>query len=102
MSYFAELDENNLVIRVINAESLKWVKSALGGQWIKTFDDGSSRKQFASVGFTYDPVNDIFISPQPYPSWSLDSNYDWQAPVSMPDDNKFYLWDEEAGAWIDL
>ena len=57
------------------------------------------RKQFAGTGFTYDDVNDVFVAPQPYPSWSLDENHDWQAPTPMPEDDNNYSWNEETQAW---
>ena len=57
------------------------------------------RKQFAGVGYTYDDVNDVFVSPQPYPSWSLDENHDWQPPSPKPDDENTYTWNEETQSW---
>ena len=57
------------------------------------------RKQFAGVGYTYDDVNDVFVSPQPYPSWSLDENHDWQPPSTKPDDENTYTWNEETQSW---
>ena len=60
------------------------------------------RKQYAGIGFTYDPVNDVFIAPQPYPSWTLDENFDWQPPTPMPTDNKIYAWFEPNKQWIEI
>jgi hypothetical protein len=60
------------------------------------------RKQFAGIGFSYDDVNDVFISPQPYPSWSLDENHDWQAPISKPEDDKKYAWNEDTQSWDEI
>ena len=54
------------------------------------------------MGATYDASKDKFISPQPFPSWSLDSNDDWQAPVSYPDDGKNYEWNETTNAWDEV
>ena len=104
MAYFAELDEDNIVLRTIvvhendapNGEM--FCHNLLGGRWIETFDGGSARKQYASGGFTYDANADVFIAPQPFPSWSLDSNHDWQAPTPKPE-GSFY-WDEETLAWV--
>jgi hypothetical protein len=47
------------------------------------------------------PVNDVFIAPQPYPSWSLDENFDWQAPTPMPTESDWY-WSEENGEWLEF
>jgi len=58
------------------------------------------RKQYAGVGFTYDPVADVFIAPQPYPSWTLDENNDWQPPSAKPDDELEYRWSEEDLEWV--
>jgi hypothetical protein len=69
------------------------------GPWIQTSFNNNFRKQYAGVGFTYDPVADVFIRPSPYPSWALDNNYDWQAPIPMPDDGGFYEWNEETQTW---
>lgn len=60
------------------------------------------RKQYAGIGYTYDPANDIFIAPQPYPSWTLDENFDWQPPTPMPTDNKIYAWFEPNQQWIEV
>jgi len=49
--------------------------------WVQTSYNSNIRKQFAGIGYTYDDVNDVFITPQPYPSWSLDDNFDWQTTL---------------------
>ena len=67
--------------------------------WVQTSYNNNIRKQFAGVGFTYDDVNDIFVAPQPYPSWSLDDNSDWQAPTPMPEDDNMYSWNEDTQSW---
>jgi hypothetical protein len=67
----------------------------------RTSYNGNIRKQYAGVGFTYDAVNDVFIAPQPYPSWSLDENFDWQAPTPMPTESDWY-WSEENGEWLEF
>lgn len=59
------------------------------------------RKNFAGIGFTYDPVRDAFIAPQPFASWTLDEDTClWNAPVAYPDDGKVYAWDEATLAWV--
>ena len=117
MAHFAELDENNIVTRVIvvhnnelmDGETESEVKgmgfsvSLFGGSnWVQTSYNGNIRKQFAGIGYTYDDTNDVFISPQPYPSWTLDDSFDWQPPTAMPDDDKQYSWNEETQSWDEL
>ena len=73
MSYWAEIDENNLVLRVTvgdnndpnGDEGYQWLIDNLGGQWIQTSYNGNIRKNYAGIGFTYDDVRDAFISPKP-------------------------------------
>ena len=115
MAHFAELDENNIVTKVIvvhnnelkgangveyENKGIEFCNSLFGHtNWVQTSYNGNMRKQFAGIGFTYDDVNDIFVAPQPFPSWSLDENHDWQAPVAMPDDGQSYSWNEETQSW---
>jgi hypothetical protein len=67
---------------------------------VQTSYNGSVRKQFAGIGYRYDATADAFVAPQPFPSWSLNSNNDWQPPTPMPVDGKQYRWDESTQAWI--
>jgi hypothetical protein len=110
MAHFAELDANNTVVRVLVvpdeqehrghdflANDLK-----LGGTWIQTSYNNKIRKQYAGVGFTYDTDADVFVAPQPFNSWSLDENHDWQPPTPMPTDGKKYAWDEDELAWVEV
>ena len=61
------------------------------------------RKNYAGIGYTYDPVRDAFIPPQPFPSWVLDEfSCLWNAPVPMPTDGKFYQWDEATTSWKEV
>jgi hypothetical protein len=107
LSHFAELDENNEVIRVLvgnnddpnGDEGYKWLIDNLGGRWVQTSYNGNFRKQYAAIGFTYDSDADVFIKPSPYKSWVLDNNYDWQAPVAYPTDGANYYWDEDSISW---
>ncbi len=101
MSHFAEINKDGIVQRVIVAEQ-NFINSGLVGDsfnWVQTSYNNNFRKQFAGKGFTYDKAKDKFIAPQPYPSWALDGNDDWQAPTAMPDDGKLYYWDEDSKAW---
>ena len=76
------------------------VSLGLDGDWKQTSYNHNFRKQYAGIGFAYDAVKDQFVSPQPFPSWTLDSNNDWQAPTPKPD-GSFY-WDEETLAWVEI
>ena len=92
------------------------------GQWIKTsyntrggvhYEPDSDtpsadqskalRKNYAGIGYNYDPVKDIFYPPQPFPSWVLDDNTAlWNAPVPYPNDGKLYTWDEATVSWVEV
>ena len=65
----------------------------------RTSYNNKIRKQYAGIGFTYDPVADVFIAPQPFPSWTLDSNHDWQPPIPYPNDGLMYAWNEDDQDW---
>ena len=114
MAHFAELDENNIVKRVIvvankdcadangvEKESIgvAFCERLFGGVWKQTSYNGNMRKHYAGIGYTYDAARDAFIPPQPYPSWSLDDDANWQAPVPMPNDEFIYVWDEANQQW---
>ena len=66
----------------------------------RTSYNNNIRKQYAGIGFSYDAAADVFISPQPYPSWTLDSNYDWQPPTPKPEDlDGEFSWNESTLSW---
>lgn len=101
MAHFAELDDNNIVLRVIvvsddnEADGENWCKNLLGGNWKQTSYNNNIRKNYAAIGFTYDESRDAFIPPQSYPSWILDeSTCLWKAPIDYPSDDKVYKWEE--------
>ncbi len=106
MSHFAELDENNIVLRVCvvddahEADGENWCSNFWGGTWKRTSYNGNIRKQYAGKGWFYDASKDKFISPQPFPSWSLDENDDWQAPYPSPVGR--HTWDEETLSWMEI
>lgn len=112
MAHYAFLDENFIVTEVINGidetelienlDTETWYANFRGQVCKRTSYNGNIRKQYAGIGFTYDETNDIFISPQPYPSWTLDSNFDWQPPMPYPSDGKAYIWDESSETWIEV
>jgi hypothetical protein len=109
MSHWAELDSNNKVIRVVvgdnndpaGDEGYQWLIDNLGGNWIQTSYNSNIRGTYAGIGFSYNEEEDIFITPQPYPSWIRSGSF-WQAPVSKPEDGKIYKWDEESLSWIEI
>ena len=101
MAYYAKIDELNNVVDVMIVEDVlgyEWLVENFDGTWIETKLDGSIRKQYCFVGGTYDPTADVFIAPPPFSSWSLDENYDWQAPTPKPEGD--FYWDEETLSWI--
>lgn len=108
MSHFAELDENNVVLRVLVGdnnmpnEGYDWFVENLGGRWVQTSYNGNIRKNFAGIGYTYDEQRDAFIPPKPFESWTLNEDTClWQAPIPYPQDGRIYLWDEETLAWAE-
>jgi hypothetical protein len=108
MAHFARIDERNIVQQVLvvdnslehRGEDFLANELGLGGRWIQTSYNGNFRKQYAGTGYYYDEVKDIFVSPQPYPSWVLDNNSDWKAPIEQTD--PFTYWDEETLNWKQL
>jgi len=72
-----------------------------GGSWKQTSYNNNFRKQYAGIGMVYDSSKDKFLTQQPYASWSLDANDDWQAPVTYPTDttDKLISWDEDNQRW---
>jgi hypothetical protein len=107
MAHWAEIDENNIVLRVTVGdnnepdEGYQWLLDNLGGTWIKTSYNNNIRGVFAGVGYSYNSDEDIFITPQPYPSWTRNGSF-WQAPTPMPTDGKLYNWDEDTTSWVEI
>jgi hypothetical protein len=105
MSHWAEIDENNIVLRVLvgnNSEPDEGeaFMNSLGGTWVKTSYNGNIRKNYAGIGMSYDAERDAFIAPQPYASWILnEETCRWEAPVAYPTDGIMYVWDEETTDW---
>lgn len=99
MPHFAEIDpDTNIVIRVIRAKLKIWCEYNLGGEWVRTYYE-TPGKNYAAKGYMYHPDKENFSMPQPYPSWTLDGNCKWQPPVSHPEDDKSYIWNEETQSW---
>jgi len=114
VAHFAELDENNMVLRVIvvaNEDTADgdgneveeigagFCHDLLGGTWKQTSYNSNMRRRFAGEGYTYAADRDAFIPPQPFASWSLDANHNWTPPTPHPDDGADYNWNEETGQW---
>jgi len=113
MAHFAKLDNNNVVIAVhcVVNEVLDENNEEVSGRnfltalhnypfWVQTSYNNNIRKQYAGIGYSYDPVADVFIAPQPYPSWSLNENYDWQPPTPRPE-GIGWDWDEATLSWVE-
>ncbi len=106
MSHFAEIDSNNKVLRVLvgdnndpaGDEGYQFIVDTFGGTWIKTSYNGNIRGTFAGISYKYNLDEDIFISPQPYPSWIRSGSF-WNSPVEYPTDGKNYIWNEENLSW---
>ena len=113
MAHYAFLDTNNIVIEVITGideteliEGLEpevWYGNFRGQVCKRTSYNGNIRKQYAGIGYTYDADDDVFVTPQPFDSWTLDSNHEWQPPTPMPSDASIenpYEWNEEELEWV--
>ena len=125
MAHFVEIDAFHKVIRgvvlsdkdiedkdgnEIEEKGAKKLHDLLGGTWVQTsyntyggkHREGKTpfRKNYASIGFSYDQTRDAFIPPQPYDSWVLNEDTcQWESPISMPNDDKQYIWNEETQSW---
>ena len=117
MAHFAELDENNVVQRVIvvhnnelldengnesEQKGIDFCVAHYGGSWIQTSYNGNIRKNYAGVGFIYNPILDGFIGHKPFESFVLNENTcQWEPPIPYPTDDKNYLWDESTLNWVE-
>jgi hypothetical protein len=123
MAHYAELDENNIVLRVL-VVSNEFIDDEdgqnhlanicnLGGVWKKTsyntsggvhlLDGVPFRKNYAGIGYFYDEVKDAFIPPKPFASWTLNTaTCLWESPIPYPNDNKGYDWNETTQEWIEI
>lgn len=112
MAHFAKLNENNIVIDIVvvnnnvldpkNEEKsgINFLNTLFNSEqkWVQTSYNNKFRKQYATIGSRYDENSDIFILPQPFNSWTLDHNYDWQPPIPRPE-GAYWYWDEDSGQW---
>jgi hypothetical protein len=111
MAHYAFLDENNIVTEVIVGRDETEVVAGIS-DWethygiernrrcLRTSYSGAIRKNFAGVGFSYDPVANAFIPPKPFDSWKLNADFKWEAPVAKPTGSKSYAWNEETLKWV--
>ena len=117
MAHFAKI-ENNLVTQVIVVDNndnmdeqgnelesvgAQFCTDLLGGSWVQTSYNGTMRKNYAGIGYSFDTTRDAFIPPQQYPSWILvEDTCLWEAPVAYPTDDKTYAWDETIINWVEV
>ena len=109
MAHFAEIDDNNTVLRVLvvsddeehRGHEFLSADLGLGGTWIQTSYNDNIRANYAGPGGTYDPDNDVFLDPKPYDNWVLDDRFQWVPPVPKPD-GELWSWDQENSEWIEL
>lgn len=116
MAHYAKLNENNEILEVIsvhdNVITVDGVQQEQLGidflisltnhnNWVQTFQDGSKRKNYATIGGTYNKEKDVFIPLKPYDSWILnEENYQWNPPIPIPEyDGVYYVWDENLKKW---
>lgn len=120
MAHFAQIDENNIVLQVIvvsndtinnedfpasEATGIAFCQSLFGVDtvWKQTSYNSNFRKNYAGIGYTYDANLDAFVPPQPYPSWTLDTEKaQWVCPVPYPEDGKIYKWEESTQSWVEI
>jgi hypothetical protein len=104
MSYYAKI-KDNIVTEVIvaDADFFDTFIDDTPGQWLETKMDGSIRKNYAGVGYTYDATRNAFIPPNQYESWTLnETTCQWEPPVAYPDVTKLYNWNETTKAWDEV
>ena len=116
MAHFAKLDDNNIVleVNVVSNEALDTSNEEASGiafltewsgghsNWKQTSYNGNIRKQYCGIGYSYNAEADVFVAPQPFASWSLDSNFDWQPPILYPAGDKIYYWSDDELNWIEV
>jgi hypothetical protein len=122
MAHYAFMDSNNIVTKVIvgvdetvtqldngvevGGSTEAWEQFYENQEWHagltckRTSYNNNIRKQYAGIGFTYNADANVFVSPQPYPSWTLDNNHDWQPPIPKPEGRHY--WNEEILDWVEV
>jgi len=124
MAHFAQIDYENKVLHVSVVRNedildengneseevgIKFLKSIFGEatRWVQTSYNNNFRHRYAGIGMVYDPMKDVFLYPQPYPSWTLNiENYEWEPPTPEPElteeqksNGSYYEWNEETLEW---
>lgn len=110
MAHFAELDANNTVLQVVvvhnNDAPTEQAGIAFlhglfgeGRTWVQCSYNATIRGRYPGPGYTYNEQADVFVAPQPFPSWTLDADYDWQPPTPMPEGTE-WMWDENQLQWV--
>lgn len=120
MATFVKLNDENIVIEINEVNDvvlqdangvsneqigIEFLTNWSGGysNWKQTWLDGSKRKHYAGIGWSYDPTRDVFIPPQNFPSWVLnEQSFVWEPPIPYPSDGKNYVWDENQIAWVEI
>tara|TARA_Y100001949_G_scaffold148340_1_gene132632 strand:+ start:157 stop:528 length:372 start_codon:yes stop_codon:yes gene_type:complete len=122
MAHFAELDETNTVLRILvvhnDVTTIDGVEDEQrgidflngmfpeSGTWVQTSFNHNFRNRYAGTGYTYDPASDVFITPQSFPSWTLNEDTtDWEPPTpypGVPGEEPHYVWDEDTTSWVEV
>ena len=113
MAHYAFLDSNNIVTEVITGideteliEGLHpeiWYGNFRSQTCKRTSYNNNYRKNYAGIGYTYDPERDAFIAPKPFTKWVLnEETCQWEAPTPYPTDDKQYVWNDNKGEWEEL
>jgi hypothetical protein len=118
MAHFAELDKNNIVKQVVVVDNnelldengneseqkgIDFLIDVLGGVWKQTSYNGNIRKNYAGIGYVYDPIRDAFYPKQPFDNWILnEDSCRWEPPVPCPTDGKKYYWDQLTNNWVEI
>ena len=123
MAHYAFINSENIVVKVIvgvdetetqmdngvevGGSAEAWESFYASQPWHagltckRTSYNNNIRKQYAGIGYTYNAEADVFVAPQPYPSWTLDSNHDWQPPVARPAEG-LWGWNETTQTWDEV
>lgn len=117
MAHYAFINTDGLVVEVITGVDEDQTVNGITGTegWEQFYETqrpglrckrtsyhGNIRGRYAGIGYRYDELLDMFIAPQPFASWTLDDNGDWQPPVPYPDGDHMYVWNEPDQTWEPL
>lgn len=110
MAHFAEINSNNIVLQVLVVDNSEEHRGqdflandcGLGGTWVQTSYNANFGKKFAGIGDVYDPIEKTFKLPQPYPSWTFNTElWLWEPPTPEPTDGPVHDWDEATLSWVE-